>query len=141
MYSIFLMATLSLAAQIVTLSMIIYGYILKKKGKFLTHGTLMFVALVVHFSSFLLLMTPAFLSLYHNGFLQKLTWLSLTTLTHATLGSVTLVSAIYLVGVWHFQASTRNCIKRRFFMRYVFVLWILSLILGIALYGLLYLHL
>jgi uncharacterized membrane protein YozB (DUF420 family) len=141
MYSIFFMATLSLVAQIVTLFMITYGYILKRKSKFLTHATLMFAALLVHFSAFLLLMIPAFLSLYNNGFIQKLTWLSLTTFTHATLGGVTLISAIYLVGVWHFQASTRNCIKRRLLMRYVFVLWILSLILGVAIYALLYLHL
>jgi len=140
MYSIFFMATLSLLAQIVTLFMIIYGYILKRKSKFLTHATLMLAALLVHISAFLLLMTPAFLSLYYNGLIQKLNWLSLTTLAHATLGGVTLISATYLIGVWHFQASTRNCIKRRLVMRYVFILWILSLIFGVTLYALLYLH-
>jgi hypothetical protein len=140
MDSIMAMATVSLALQIVTLSVIVSGYILKRKNQFLSHGTLMSVALILQVASFLLIMGPSFLSLAENGHIQELTWVSLVTFFHAGLGGTTLVVGSWIVGGWHLQTSTEKCVTKRIFMRYVFVIWILSLILGTTLYALLYLH-
>lgn len=138
MYSIVVLATLSLVLQLVALTVITSGYLLKRKGRFLSHGTLMFVAVVTHFSSFVFLMAPALLSLLQNGLILKLSWLSIATISHASLGSVILILAIWLVGVWHFQTSFEGCVRRRLLMRYVFVMWVVSIIIGIAVYLLLY---
>jgi uncharacterized membrane protein YozB (DUF420 family) len=140
MDSIMAMATISLALQIVTLSIVLSGYVLKRKGQFLSHGTLMSVALIIQVASFLLIMGPSFLSLVENGHIQELTWVSFVTLLHASLGGITLVVGSWIVGGWHLQNSTENCVRKRIVMRYVFVVWTLSLILGIILYMLLYVH-
>ena len=135
---IVLLATANLILQIVTLAMLLLAYILKRRGAFLKHGTLMLVAVVVHTFSFLLAMGPALWSLVENGLIQDLSWLSIVTLIHASFGAIALAVGIWLVGSWHLQSSTKNCSKRKIVMRYVFVLWVLALILGITLFTLLY---
>ena len=135
---IVLIASLSLVVQIATLSIVISGYILKRRMRLISHGTLMLVAVVLQFFSFLLIMGPAFLSLVENGLVQRPIWLSTITLVHASLGGVALATGIWFTALWHLQTSIDNCIKRKAVMRYLFVIWILALILGITLYTLLY---
>jgi uncharacterized membrane protein YozB (DUF420 family) len=141
MVSIVVLATLSLILQVATLTIVTSGYLLKRKGHFLIHATLMLVAVAIHVSSFVFLMGPALLSLYQNGFILKLTQLSVITILHASLGSVTLLLGVWLVAMWHLQKSTEKCVPRRLVMRYVFVLWFISLIFGITVYLILYFHL
>jgi hypothetical protein len=135
---IVLIASLSLVVQIATLSIVISGYILKRRMQLIRHGTLMLVAVVLQFFSFLLIMGPAFLSLVENGLVQRPIWLSTITLFHASLGGVALATGIWITASWHLQTSIDNCIKRKVVMRYLIVIWILALILGITLYTLLY---
>ena len=138
MDNIVLLASLNLVVQIATLSIVISGYILKRRMRFIGHGTLMIVAVVMQFFSFLLIMGPAFLSLVENGLAQRPIWLSTVTLVHASLGGVALATGIWITASWHLQTSIDNCIKRKTIMRYLIVTWILALILGITLYTLLY---
>jgi hypothetical protein len=98
----------------------------------------MLVAVVIQFFSFLLIMGPSFFSLVENGFLQRPIWLSTVTLVHASLGGISLATGIWITASWHLQTSIENCIKRKPIMRYLIVTWILTLILGITLYTLLY---
>ena len=135
---IVLLASLSLAVQIATLAIIISGYVLKRRMRFIAHGTLMLVAVVMQFFSFLLIMGPAFLILAEHGFVNRPLWISVVTLTHASLGGVALATGIWITASWHLQASVDNCIKKRKIMRYLIVIWIWALILGITLYTLLY---
>jgi len=140
MVSIVVLATLSLVLQLVTLTVISVGYLLKRKGRLLSHATLMLFAVIVHVSSFVFLMGPALISLCQNGFLLKLTWLSVTTISHACLGLITLIVGVWLVAMWHLQKSTEKCVSRRLIMRYVFVLWVVSIMIGIVVYLLLYFY-
>lgn len=133
-----LIASLSLVMQIATFSIVISGYILKRKMRFIAHGTLMLVAVVMQFVSFLLIMGPAFLSLAENGLIQRPIWISTVTFIHAILGGVALATGIWIAASWHLQTSIENCIKRKPIMRYLIVTWIFALILGITLYTLLY---
>jgi hypothetical protein len=135
---IVILASLSLVVQIVTLTIIISGYILKRRMRFIGHGTLMLVAVVMQFFSFLLIMGPAFLSLAEKGFVQRPLWISIATLSHAGFGGVALATGIWITASWHLQTSINNCIKKRRVMRYLIFIWILALILGITLYTLLY---
>jgi len=133
-----LIASLSLVVQIITLSIVISGYILKRRMRFIEHGTLMLVAVAMQFVSFLLIMGPAFLIIVENGFVQRPILLSTVTLVHAILGGTALTTGIWITTSWHLQKSITNCIKKRKFMRYLIIIWILALSLGITLYVLTY---
>ena len=138
MNTIEIIAFLSLILQIVTLSVVIFGYIMKRRMKFIVHGTMMLVAVVVQFFSFLFIMGPAFIIIFENGLSQRPVLLSMATLIHAGLGGASLTAGIWIASSWHLQTSIEKCIKRKFIMRYLIVIWILALILGITLYMLLY---
>ena len=135
---IVLIATLNLIVQIAMLSIVISGYILKRKMKLIEHGTLMLVAVVMLLFSLILVMGPAFLIIIGNRFFQRPILLSTVTIVHASLGAITLVTAIWIAGSWHLQTSIDNCKKRKGVMRYLLVIWILALIFGIILYTLLH---
>ena len=133
-----LIASISLIVQIVILSIVISGYILKRKMRFRNHGTLMLVAIIMQFISFLLIMGPAFVSLAENGLIQRPIWVSTVTIVHASLGGIVLAIGIWIVSSWHLQTSIERCIKKKWIMRYLIVAWISALILGIILYTILY---
>jgi hypothetical protein len=133
-----ILASLSLIVQIVTLAIIISGYVLKRRMRFIAHGTLMLVAVAMQFLSFLLIMGPAFLSLAENGLIKRPLWISIVTLSHVSFGGVALTTGIWITASWHLQTAIDNCIKKRIIMRYLIVVWIWALILGITLYTLLY---
>ncbi len=133
-----LIASLNLVLQVSILAMVVSGYILKRKMRFRAHGTLMLVAVVMQFFSFLLIMGPSFFSLAENGLFQRPIWLSAITLFHASLGGISLATGIWIAASWHLQTSTVNCIKRKRIMLYLIVTWIFALILGAILYLLLY---
>jgi uncharacterized membrane protein YozB (DUF420 family) len=133
-----LIASISLIVQIVTLSIVISGYILKRKMQFRKHGTLMLVAIIMQFTSFLLIMGPAFVSLAENGLIQKPILVSTVTIVHASLGGVVLAIGIWIAASWHLRTSIEPCIKKKWIMRYLIIAWISALILGITLYALLY---
>jgi hypothetical protein len=135
---IVLIASLSLVVQIITLSIVISGYILKRRMRFIEHGTLMLVAVAMQSVSFLLVMGPALLLIVENGLVQKPILLSTVTLVHAILGGISLATGIWIAGSWHLQTSVENCIRKRNIMRYLIITWILALIFGITLYVLTY---
>jgi hypothetical protein len=121
-----------------TLSIVISGYILKRRMRLIGHGTLMLVAIVMLFFSFILVMGPALLIIVENGFFQRSILLSIVIIVHASLGAIALVTGIWITASWHLQNSIDNCKKRKPVMRYLFVIWILALIFGITLYVLTY---
>lgn len=131
---IVLIATLNLIVQIATLSIVISGYIMKRKLRFIQHGKLMLVAVVMQSISFLLIMGPAFFIIVENGFAQRPILLSTVTLVHASLGGTALATGIWITGSWHLQTSIVNCVKKRVIMRYLIITWILALIMGITLF-------
>lgn len=135
---ILLIASLTLIVQIVTLSIVISGYIMKRRKRFIEHGTLMLVAVAMQSVSFLLVMGPAFLLIVGNGFVQRPILLSTVTIVHAILGGTALATGIWITLSWHLQTSITNCIRKRNIMRYLIITWILALILGITLYVLTY---
>jgi hypothetical protein len=135
---ILLIASLSLTVQLLTLSTVVTGYILKRRMRFIQHGTLMLVAVAMQFVSFMLIMGPALLIIVGNGFVQKPILLSAVTLVHAVLGGTALATGIWITGSWHLQNSTEKCIRKRKIMRYLIITWITALVLGTTLYLLTY---
>ena len=133
-----IMAFLSLVLQIATLSVVIFGYIMKRRMKFIVHGTMMLVAVILQFFSFLFIMAPAFIIIIEKGLSQKPILLSIITLSHVGLGGASLSAGIWIAASWHLQTSIVKCIQKRHIMHYLIITWILASILGIILYLMLY---
>jgi uncharacterized membrane protein YozB (DUF420 family) len=119
-------------AVIVLLFVTRFAYARTKKLKM--HGVTALVATALHAVTVLLVMVPSLLrssNLLLNNFSSPaiiLTWI------HAPLGLVTLILGLYLVSEWRLRSPGPTCYKRAKLMRPLWVLWILSLVLGVLIY-------
>jgi len=127
-------AQMNLVLHITILIMLFASLQLKFMKRMFLHGTTMSIALVLHIISFVFMMWPSFRLFYPYGY----NTFSFITVTHAILGSVTLILAIWLIASWHFQQFLKSCSRRKKAMLLVFVMWIIALLLGILLYLYLY---
>jgi uncharacterized membrane protein YozB (DUF420 family) len=75
----------------------------------------------------LVLSLDLFISDLSNPFVI-ITWI------HVTLGFVTLILGIYLILVWRFRSPNASCYKRAKLMRPLWLLWLVSMVLGIPIY-------
>jgi uncharacterized membrane protein len=132
-----LIAQVNLGLQIAILAIILISYIAKRKAKFLLHGTLMLVGVIMNLVSFLVVMGPSLLS-FDIIRTQPLNKSSLIALTHGIIGGIALVSGVLIVAFWHLQSSTKDCVKRKKLMKITIVLWATALVLGIWFYTILY---
>ena len=133
-----LLSQANLVLEIIILMVLLAAFALKRRGKFLKHGSMMLAGVILNILSFAIVMGPAFLSLGQNGLFNHSGRLYYVTLAHAGLGGTALVLGVFLVASWHLQASFQKCMRRKKIMRLTFILWVLALILGILLYMLLY---
>lgn len=127
----------NLGFQIVILSLILAGFFLKFKRKYLLHGVLMFVAVVLNIVSFALVMGPSILG-FEIIVVQPLNYISVISVVHGVVGGIALILGVVLVFSWHLQRSFKNCLKRKRAMKPTITLWILALLSGIWLYTILY---
>jgi uncharacterized membrane protein YozB (DUF420 family) len=131
---------LNLLAQVITLIIILLSLYYKKKGKLKLHGATMGLAVILHVLAFVLVMGPIFSQNF--GFFSTETSLSLvqTTWLHAVPGAIALILAIFLVAIWAVHSSNvAGCYRRKRIMDVTIVLWVFSLVFGIATYILIYL--
>jgi hypothetical protein len=128
---------INLGFQIVILSLILAGFFLKLKGKYLLHGVLMFVGVVLNIVSFILVMGPSILG-FEIIVVQPLSYISVIAVVHGVIGGIALISGAVLVFSWHLQRSFKNCLKRKRAMKPTIILWTLALLFGIWLYTILY---
>lgn len=127
-------AEANLVLQIVAFAIVLVGYSFKRMRRYIQHGWIMLTALILTFISLFLVMLPSLL-----GFGESIPVSTFTVaLVHASLGSVVVVLAIFLVGSWRLQKSTANCIRRKKVMRVTIILWTVTFILGVELFLLLY---
>jgi len=134
-----LVATSSLAVQIIDLFLLIYGFMLKSRGHFRRHGFIMTSAVLLHLAfifgimipSFVFAVFPKFVVIHFYGIT------SIVSLIHVPFGAFAISLGVWLVAAWRFQ-DVEGCFKRRRFMRAAMVAWLVSLFLGIALYTILY---
>jgi len=125
----------NLILQIVMFLIIIIGLVYKNKNKFKIHGGLMGIAVILHVLSLLLVMGP---SLYENYdfFTTGTSELGVqTTWIHAVPGAIAMILGIVLVGAWALRSSNiAACSRMKRLMDITVLLWLVSLIFGIATY-------
>lgn len=133
------LALASLIIQIVVLFLLVYGYTLKRKLKFRSHGLTMALAVILHLTTILAIMIMSFGFLLSDLIIPApFDAISMIGLIHGVAGSIAFALGVVLVGAWHFSSDVKGCFKRKNLMRITITLWLLALVLGIALYAIFY---
>jgi uncharacterized membrane protein YozB (DUF420 family) len=130
-----LITDLNLLIQIVSFLILLISIFYKFQGKFKIHGSLMGLAVLLHFITFVVSMGPSFFD--GIEFLTTSTDLIgvQSIWIHAIAGSIALILGIFLVIAWIFNTSNvASCVKRKRIMDITVVLWAISLIFGIVAY-------
>ena len=131
--------TFNLVLQIITLGLIFLSLFFKMKNNYKIHGTIMGLGLVLHVLTFLLIMGPIFFENYSFFSTETSFNYVQTTWLHAIPGAIALILGIYLVLRWAIKTSNiSGCIKRKRIMDVTLLLWMFSLVFGIATYILIY---
>jgi uncharacterized membrane protein YozB (DUF420 family) len=128
-------ADVNLILQIVMVIIIILSLIYKNKRKFKIHGELMAIAVILHVLTFLTVMGPPFFEGF-NYYITATSYLSVQmTLAHAVPGAIAMVLGIILVSTWALRPSNiAACSRKKRLMDITVLLWLVSLIFGIATY-------
>jgi hypothetical protein len=129
--------TASLVVQILVLFLLAYGFILKKKFRYLQHGLVMAAAVVVHLLMVFFLMIPSFVLAVIPYYIvaSPLELTSIVGLIHGILGSVAIALGVWLVVVWRFKRDFNGCFARKKMMTPTLSVWVAALVFGIALYA------
>jgi uncharacterized membrane protein YozB (DUF420 family) len=135
----FFQTDVNLIMQVVMFLIIIIGLVYKNKRKFKIHGALMGIAVILHVISFFLVMAPSFSQAYEY-FTTAISDAGVqTTWIHAVPGAVAMIMGIFVVGAWALRPSNlAGCARRKRLMDITVLLWLISLVFGIASYVLFY---
>lgn len=137
-----LLATFSLAVQVVVLLLLLYGYRLKVKNQLMRHARVMTAALALHLAMIFTVMIPSFVLALIPVFIipHVLGFTSIATLIHVLLGVAAVSLGLYLVLSWRFRGGLEGCFARKKFMAAAMTVWVSALVFGVALYSILYWH-
>ncbi|MCW4019077.1 MAG: DUF420 domain-containing protein [Candidatus Bathyarchaeota archaeon] len=128
-------STISFIIQIVVLALLIGALILKNQKKFRQHGILMLTAVVLHLISIFVVMVPSLAAFFGSPDALSFAdaYVSITAV-HAFAGVISSVLGVWLVSAWHLQKDIQGCFRKKKVMDITFVLWLLSIVLGVILY-------
>ncbi len=133
-------ADINLILQIIMFLIIIIGLIYKNKRKFKIHGSIMGIAVILHVLTFLTVMVPPFLESFNYFITETSEFRVQMTLAHAVPGAIAMVLGIVLIEMWALHPSNiAACSRRKRLMDIITILWLVSLIFGIATYFAFYL--
>ena len=128
-------ATASLIIQIFVLSLLFYGYALKKKQKFRQHGLAMLGAVVLHAVTIFAVMVPSFVGGFSGpGAIDFSNMLVVLALVHTVAGVVALILGVVLAVNWRLRNDLKPCFAKKQIMRVTITIWMIALVLGIVLY-------
>jgi uncharacterized membrane protein YozB (DUF420 family) len=130
---------INLVLQVVMLIIIVVGLVYKSKRKFKIHGELMGTAVILHLISLFAVMLPSFNKNYEY-FRTTTSELGVQTIwIHAVPGAIALILGIVLVAAWALHPyNIASCSKLKRIMDITTLLWLISLIFGIAAYVVFY---
>ncbi len=130
-----LIATVSLVIQLAVLTLLLAGFELKRKMKFRPHGLVMLFALAVHLTIILAIMVPSFvIALVPITLQNPVSIIGVLAPIHAAAGTVAAVLGVWIVSAWRLRKSTDYCMPKKKVMLVTFIVWLISLSLGVLLY-------
>jgi uncharacterized membrane protein YozB (DUF420 family) len=128
------MAFANLVIQIIVILLISASLWLKRKKKFVWHGNVMLVAVLITGVLVVSHMGPSLIYLLREE-IPVLDPIALVGLFHGIIGAVAEFLGIWLVGTWAYvQEDIKYCIQRKKLMRAILVFWVLSLGVGVLYY-------
>jgi hypothetical protein len=133
-----LVATISLAVQIVVLVLLLGSYSLKRMKRYRQHGITMLTAVILHIIVILTVMLPS-LVLGVIPLILANTSLVVTIVApiHGIMGIIVAVLGVWIVASWRLRASLDYCgfnVLKKKLMLLTLTLWLIVLFLGILLY-------
>ncbi len=131
----FTASTVSMIIQLVVLAILIIAIMLKNQKRFRQHGIAVLIAVVLHLVSIFAVMTPSFSGFFAAPELINYTDLFvILTIVHVITGILAAGLGVWLVAEWHLKTDIKTCFKNKRIMDITFVLWTVSIVLGIVLY-------
>jgi uncharacterized membrane protein YozB (DUF420 family) len=132
---IFVIATISLVLQFVILFILSYAFWLERKRKHRLHAVFMTGALVLHLSTIFVIMVPSFILAILPYFIIRYPFAvgSLVSLVHVPLGLLAVSLGTWIILSWKLKGFS-SCFSRKKIMLTTMIVWIASLLFGIALY-------
>jgi uncharacterized membrane protein YozB (DUF420 family) len=124
-------ATVSLAFQLGVLALLVVGFRFKQRLNFRLHGFCMLSAVTLHLIIIGAIMVPSFVAIILE---KPLITIGLFAPFHAAAGTATAILGVWIVGGWRLRQSTKFCAPKRKFMRATFILWLVTLSLGVIFY-------
>jgi uncharacterized membrane protein YozB (DUF420 family) len=128
------MAFANLVIQIIVFLLISASLWLKRKKKFVWHGNVMLIAVLISGVLLVAHMGPSLIYLLREE-IPVLDPIAFVGLFHGIIGAVAEFLGIWLVGTWAYvQAETKYCVQRKKLMRIILAFWISSLGVGVIYY-------
>jgi hypothetical protein len=115
-------------------TLLVGRFFFARKGKVISHGYTLTIAIVLHSISVLAIMIPSFARSIDILFTEFSSPAIILTWVHAPLGLLVLILGAYLVSEWRFKSPQATCYRRVKLMRPLWLLWMLSLAMGILIY-------
>jgi len=129
----------NLALLIVTLGLVLLGFYEKRyEQRTIRHAAIMTTAFILTVISVLLIMVPSLVVVLEND-LEATDWRFEFLLVHHIVGLLALGMAALLAGSWLLRGRRPDsCLgkprSKRLIMRTTFMLWVLTIVMGITLY-------
>ena len=128
-------STVSLAFQLGVLALLIAGFGFKQHLRFRLHGFFMLTAVALHLIIIGVIMVPSFIAIYLE---KPAILISLFAPFHAAAGTTTAILGVWIVSGWRLRQTTKFCAPKRKFMLATFIMWLITLSLGVIFYFVLY---
>jgi uncharacterized membrane protein YozB (DUF420 family) len=129
-----LMAQANLIIQTIVLLLIVFAIVLAKKKKFVWHGNVMLVAVIITGLLLIMHMGPAFYNVVKEG-VGSLDGVALFGMAHGILGTVALSLGLWLTVVWvYLESKVGFCAMNKKWMMRILALWIIALGFGYVYY-------
>lgn len=120
---------------IVIIALLVGRFKFARQKKFAAHGRVMALTVALHAVSVLLIMVPS-LGVSWDLFIENYSTPSvLITWIHVPLGALALILGAYLVLSWRFRSVNETCYKRAKLMRPLWLLWLVSLLIGLYVFA------
>lgn len=127
------MAQGNLIIQTIVLFLIVFAVYLERKKKFVWHGNVMLVAVIITGLLLVMHMGPAFYNVVKEG--ASLDGVALFGMAHGILGAIALALGLWLTVMWaHLESQTTFCVKNKKWMWRILTLWIIALGFGYVYY-------
>jgi len=125
-----LSSELSMILQLLSLGILVVGFIVVKQKKYKIHGTTMLAAGLLNVISVLTVMIPVALRLLDNS----IPGFNLLFRSHILLGLVVIALAGYILVDWRFQNPGPTCFQRKKWMLGLSLGWMAQVIIGMLIF-------